>query len=103
MSGSTNEPPHEKSGAGGLTVSDRHRLLSNDLRRTLLDVLEGRATPVELDDVAAAIVEGEANGGGSASARRENVAIALHHKHLPQMADMGVIDYDPESHSIRTV
>lgn len=103
MSGSTSVPPHEQSGVAELTESDWHRLLSNDRRRILLDVLESRATPVELHEVAAEIVENEADTGGSASERREDVAIALHHKHLPQMTDMGVIDYDPESHRIRTV
>lgn len=103
MSESTNESPHEQSGVAELTESDWHRLQSNDRRRVLLDVLEGRATPVKLYDVAAEIVEDEANNGGSASDQRDQVAIALHHKHLPQMTEMGLIDYDPESHSIRTV
>ncbi len=103
MSESTSELRNERSGPAELTESDRHRLLSDGRRRILLDVLEGRPTPVELDDAAAAVARREANGSGATAELREGVAIALHHNHLPRMADMGVIDYDPESRRISTV
>jgi hypothetical protein len=33
----------------------------------------------------------------------ELVAVALHHNHLPTMADLGVIDYDSDSNCVEEI
>nr|WP_139328936.1 hypothetical protein [Haladaptatus litoreus] len=33
--------------------------------------------------------------------RRDRIAIALHHSHLPKLADFGIIEYDMESKTTR--
>lgn len=38
----------------------------------------------------------------STDTHRENIRIALHHVHLPQMADRGLIEYDARSLTVRS-
>lgn len=86
-------------GMGKLTDSERYDLLADERRRTVLTVLEHLQTPVELSELATEIVDRE---GASAidQESRTQVEIALHHNHLPKMDDLGVVDYDYESHRI---
>lgn len=69
--------------------SELHRLLWDDQRRTVIDVLTDGDGPCDVSAVAAAV------------ARREDettvadVTVQLHHVHLPMLAEMGVVDYDP--------
>ncbi|WP_424004919.1 DUF7344 domain-containing protein (plasmid) [Haloarcula salina] len=81
----------------GLSQSERSRLLASECRQTALSVLSERRCPVDLDELAAAVAEHEAGDGDPASDRVSSIATALHHNHLPRMADMGVVNYDPES------
>lgn len=85
--------------AAELSASERHSLFAADRRRLAIDILAGRSSPVELEGLAARIT---ARGNGSAADEEsiERVAITLHHTHLPKMAEMGVVDYDPESRTV---
>lgn len=65
-------------------------LLADQRRREALYVLDRREGPItvaELADEVATVVE----------AGPERVAIALHHVHLPKLADAGVVSYDAEA------
>lgn len=62
-------------------------LLRDRRRRAALHVLAARTAPVALADLAAAVAAREA-------ADADAVAEALHHVHLPKLADAGVVDYD---------
>ena len=64
----------------------------------MLDVLAGRTAPVDLEDLAARIAGGE----DAAAASAEQVAVQLHHAHLPKLAAAGIIDYDPETKRINS-
>lgn len=84
----------------GLSASERHCLLAAERRRLALEILAGETSPVDLDDLAAAIAMQE-NGNGTADATTvERVAITLHHYHLPPLVAAGVLDYDPETQRI---
>lgn len=86
--------------ADDLSTIDRDRLLESDRRRMTIDVLVGKAGPVELADLAAGIAARE---NGLDAVDRETVArvaISLHHVHLPRIADCGVIEYDPSTNRI---
>jgi predicted transcriptional regulator len=78
----------------GLTESDVHRLLAADRRRLALDVLSERGS-MGLGELAEAVVEreGEAREPPFDAVRRTKVD--LYHRHLPLMADMGVVSFDP--------
>jgi len=96
MSRSPNEDTRAYAGTAGLSTSDRHRVLAAKHRRRALDVLAEQTTPVDLETLAAAVAahEGEA---GADEETVEQVTISLHHTHLPLMADVGVVDYDPDA------
>jgi len=100
MSQSTTGHTDERGGMDGLTDSERHRLLANDRRRLTLEVLSGRTTALELEELAAAVAaRAESLDGGEDAIARAKVA--LHHQHLPLMADLGVLNYDPTLRQIR--
>ncbi|MBV0902795.1 hypothetical protein KTS37_13455 [Halomicroarcula salina] len=81
----------------GLSASERSRLLASERRQTALSVLSETRCPVELEELAAAVAARESDSDDAESDRVATVATALHHNHLPRMADMGVVSYDPES------
>lgn len=83
-----------------LTESDRHRLLAAERRRHVLSILSERPTPVALDDLAGAVAARETGRDGAVETRVTDVQISLHHAHLPEMAELGVIDYDARTHRI---
>lgn len=65
-----------------------------------LDVLEGRAEEITLSKLAVAIAARE-GGTDSVEKTADSVLLSLHHVHLPAMADVGVVDYDPEERLVR--
>ena len=78
-------------------VSDdaRYRILANERRRVLLDVLEDADLPIALDDLAASVSEREGRSKGD-----DHVVISLHHKHLPLMDSLGVLEYSPGANAV---
>ena len=70
-----------------------YKILSHPTRRVLLHVLRGIETPTTIETVANEVAQTE---------KTRQLEVALHHSHLPKMADAGVIDYDPETGTIRT-
>ena len=99
MTQSIREITGEMASTAELNESERHQLLGSERRRTTLEVLSRRLTPIGLDELAAAVAERETDA--SSEQHTERIRISLHHKHLPKMADMGVIDYDEESHRVK--
>lgn len=85
-----------------LTESKYHELLAADRRRTTLDVLTSLTAPIDLMDLADRVAARELDLGCVDEATVERVAISLHHTHLPKMADLGVIDYDPDSSRVES-
>lgn len=85
-----------------LTENERHRLLSAERRRLVIDVLATRGTPVELTDVARAVAVREDDDGADDETTIESVEISLHHVHLPAMDAAGVIDYDAETNHVES-
>ena len=79
------------------TESDRHRLLAVERRRVLVDVLADHRSPISLAELAKAVAGRETDGRDIDAGTVERITIALHHQHLPLMAEAGVVDYDPDS------
>lgn len=80
-----------------------HEILSHPKRRALLHSLRGVDTTT-VETVAADLVEIEEPrfDGGVGPGKTGSLRVALHHQHLPKMADAGVLDYDSGSRVIET-
>ncbi|MGQ3411926.1 DUF7344 domain-containing protein [Natrinema sp. LN54] len=70
--------------------------LVDPVRMRLLSLLEAGDSPVSLERLAAEL---SARDGGPFD-DTERAKIALHHSHLPAMADLGVVSYDAESQRV---
>jgi hypothetical protein len=103
MSKSSNTGREEQNGGPELTASERHRLLSVEQRRFALDVLGERTAPVDLDYLASAILSRADGTATDREAELRKIRTALHHCHLPVLAEAGVIEYDPEANRVETV
>lgn len=76
-------------------------LVTDDCRRAIVAVLH-ETSPISQERLTARIAAREAGLRDDTESRtagrttRRRIRIALHHNHLPKLADMGVIDYDDE-------
>lgn len=76
-------------------------VLADEYRRLAAEALFGRDGPIQIADLAAVVAEG-IHEESSADSERE-IATALHHTHLPKLADADLLDYDPESTTVTSV
>lgn len=100
MSDSSNNMTNETASTPELTASEYHRLLSVDRRRLVLDILEGTATAVDLEELATEVATREHGSNAVDETTRERMVISLHHNHLPCIDDAGLIDYDAHDHIV---
>ncbi|SEW22287.1 DUF7344 domain-containing protein [Natrinema salifodinae] len=84
------DPTGEAFPADETTLDRTLETLREPRRRTICAALASRREAVPIDDLAAAIVSRE-DGDEPA---RETVVTSLVHKHLPALADVGLVDYD---------
>lgn len=71
-------------------------LLANEQRRLLLLVLQDSTGRISLDELARSVAA-RANEDTSltdSGPSTDQVAISLHHNHLPKLDDAGIVDYD---------
>lgn len=86
------------------SIDDLFDAMANRRTRYTLSHLESIPVDVvELDDLVDAVVAWEVEAGLAVDSEehRRCVAIALHHNHLPKLAESAVIDYDPRSKTVR--
>lgn len=76
-------------------------LLAERRRRYALYCLEDRETAVSVDDLAAAVARMETDGDGVSADRRERVAVALQHTHLPAVQQVEFVEYEPTDGTVR--
>lgn len=97
-----------------------HAILANRRRRFVVDVLAGRTAPIDLCVLARAItmrlpadaptgddepttgVDDPATAADSTD-RLDAITTALHHVDLPRLDRAGVVDYDPDEHTVTPV
>ncbi len=90
----------ENSNTDELTVSDLHSLLAVDRRRIVLNILTEVTATVELKELAVEVAEREDQLDTADEDDLERVAIELYHNHLPRLDDAGLVDYDPDGHTV---
>lgn len=83
-------------------VDSLSELLEDPHRRAALTCLAGRRAPVGLHALARQLLEtlGSPSAEGS-PVDIERMAIALHHNHLPRLADGGLVEYDVDRRTVR--
>ncbi|WP_225336608.1 DUF7344 domain-containing protein [Halomicrobium urmianum] len=86
--------------ADGRTDADRLLVERPDRRRLTLDVLAGLETSVQLDELAAGVAVRELGFDDADSTAIDCIAVDLHHVHLPALADVSALEYDPSSKRI---
>lgn len=74
--------------------------LSDRRCRLALRAVAGRDPPIPLREVAAAVASRES---GADAATTHEVAIELHHVHLPRLSDGGVLEYDSDRNAVTGV
>ena len=79
--------------AAEISEREQCRLLADERRRTIVAALAEQSSPVTLGELATTLGARETSRGNRDSHR--TLEVRLHHVHLPLMADVGVIDYDP--------
>lgn len=98
---------HRHPKSGGVDRDD-HRadvlveLMANQRNRHIIRYLRTHGpSQVELSTLVQAVQQAEsATHTENSDERRTRVTIDLHHCRLPQLADVGLIDYDPDSRTI---
>lgn len=100
MSQTTRLGTESDADTGSLPKSEYDWLFTEPRRRMALNVLEESSMPVDVEDLAAAIAREESGGDDVDEATTADVALTLHHIHLPKMDRLGVIDYDPASNRV---
>lgn len=78
-----------------LDEDDRYRLLADDRRRTVIEILADQHIPLTLTELATAVEAREDTDQSPTEIR-----IALHHKHLPMMDEGGLVHYNAETHKV---
>lgn len=73
--------------------------VTDERRRAVLDVLDTRTGPVSRDTLAHEVAARDATGVPSDDAV-EAVEVELHHRHLPKLADAGLVAYDPANERV---
>jgi len=96
MSQALTEHALERDVVEELTESEQHRLLADERRQVVLESLPATGAELDLEELAAAVLERE---DGDPATRGE-VAVSLHHIHLPVLEDLGILHYDADSHRV---
>ena len=81
---------------GGDHAEELLETLVDPVRMRILSVLEDGDSPLSLEQLATRL----SADAGEPFCDADRAAVALHHTHLPAMADVGVISYDRASKSI---
>lgn len=90
------ESPHSQS-TNELTATDVFPLLADDRRRYVLHYLSGQVGTVSLGELAEQIAIREDNPTYD---HYERILTSLHHRHLSQLVDAGLVHYDVEGEAV---
>ena len=79
-----------------LSRTGAYRLVSHAYRRALVECLDGRDAGLALADAAADVAARNLEGGAGEPCHDDllDVYAALHHSHVPKLADEGVVAHD---------
>lgn len=96
MSQPTNQRADESRGIVSVSEDERHRLLAVERRRLVVEVVTEEMVTFDLRELAREVAARESDVDEDDERAVDRVAVTLHHSHLPKMAALDVITYDPE-------
>lgn len=98
----TAPPLTESESPPSTPVDSLAELLEDPHRRAALTCLARRRAPAGLYALAGQILESLGSNRADGSAVDvERLAIAIHHSHLPRLADSGLVEYDVDRRTVR--
>lgn len=83
------------------TTDSLLNILADDFRRQTLRVLWDRDDAISLDRLVTALASRAQTGGVSLPSDPEHIRTVLYHKHLPRLAEAGLIAYVESDEQIR--
>jgi DNA-binding transcriptional ArsR family regulator len=91
------QPVRGLSGFGAVPVADALEALADERRRAVVRVLDGTEGPVPLQELATEI---RRRPDGAQDRDRERIVVDLHHRTLPKLDTLGIVDYDSENNVV---
>ena len=92
MSRMSTQLPSAHAQEAELTENEQYRILSDEHRRLVLDILNDHAAGLDLEELAESVAD---QTDGQRDPKR--VQVSLHHKHLPILENYDVVEYDHET------
>lgn len=96
--------PTESSDDGSETAISKEEMLeilSDHHRRILLEYLASEADPTVSLDEAVIYVTDQLGEKSDSRPHEDDVNASLHHRHIPRLADSGLVEFDERSETIR--
>ena len=76
--------------------AEMHSALANERRRHVLSILEDAETEMSLNELVREVADRESgNEPGATCDEVEQIRISLYHRHLPKLADVGLVEHNP--------
>ena len=91
----------QTSRGNSLEESEIFHILGNDRRRAIVTLLAESPERIDVSDIATEIAERETDTSPAPNNLYKSVYVSLQQTHLPQLEEDDVIDYDPDSKTIR--
>lgn len=107
MSNSANPYPESRAGTTDdeSSVDELFDVLTEARRRSVLSILEGRRTSMDVEELAHAVAVRE-NGVDSdrvAETTVHEVHVTLHHVHLPKLDEATLVNYDRDDRTVAPI
>lgn len=96
----TTHKPRTTDQSPELTLSQIFTALANHRRRALLDCFRRTEETVDRADLVEYVAACESTSEPPDD-HREQVAIEIHHTHLPKLTDLGLVEFDERSSTVR--
>jgi predicted transcriptional regulator len=89
---------------GEITTADDRRFtaIASDDRRRVLSALDEADARMSLTELAADVVDAESrfSDPGPEPERVQEMTVELYHRHLPRLADAGLVDFDRSQRTV---
>lgn len=100
MTDTTSDRPTDFANPEDRSPADKYLLLRSERRRLVLEVLSDEQAATTLDELAAEVAARESDLDTDDEQAMARLKTALHHNHLPKLAEADALEYDPSTHRV---